>query len=151
MVPCRSYEVPAGCTHVDERAFDPLAELREVTLPEGVRRVGRMAFAKTGLSTVSLPSSVEMVGEKAFYHCARLAQAHLPARCREIGAEAFAFTALARVELPAGLELLGFRSLTSTRRRRRASARGLWAWRRPTGTSTWIPKGACTATTCSWS
>ena len=114
VVPCRSYEVPAGCTHVDERAFDSLAELREVTLPEGVRRVGRMAFAKTGLSTVSLPSSVEMVGEKAFYHCARLAQAHLPARCREIGAEAFAFTALARAELPAGLEQLGFRAFDHT-------------------------------------
>ena len=109
VVPCRSYEVPAGCTDVDERAFDSLDDLQEVALPEGVRRLGRM-----GLSAVRLPASVEAVGEKAFYHCARLVQAHLPAGCREIGAEAFAFTALARAELPAGLEQLGFRAFDHT-------------------------------------
>ena len=125
VVPCRSYEVPAGCTDVDERAFDSLDDLQEVALPEGVRRLGRMAFAKTGLSAVRLPASVEAVGEKAFYHCARLVQAHLPAGCREIGAEAFAFTALARAELPAGLEQLGFRAFDHTPAQARIGERGL--------------------------
>lgn len=114
VVPCAAYEVPAGCEAVDERAFDSLGGLERVALPDSLRSVGRMAFAKTGLAAVSFPASVESIGEKAFYHCAALSQVRLPSGCRDIGSEAFAFTAACRVELPPALEHLGFRAFDHT-------------------------------------
>lgn len=125
IVPSSSYEVPAGCTVVDERAFDSLTALEHVTLPDSLQRIGRMAFAKTGLSSVSIPASVESIGEKAFYHCAQLTQVHLPCGCRDIGAEAFAFSAVQRLELPLTLEHLGSCAFDHTPAQARIGAGGL--------------------------
>ena len=43
--------------------------LRHVTLPEGLRAIGRFAFAGTGLEELRLPQSVRVMGEAAFYNC----------------------------------------------------------------------------------
>ncbi|WP_158539840.1 leucine-rich repeat domain-containing protein [Gordonibacter sp. 28C] len=125
VVPCASYEVPAGCVAIDERAFDSLTMLEDVDLPDSLRNIGRMAFAKTGLSSMRLPDSVEFVGEKAFYHCAKLERVQLPRCLREIGPEAFAFSAVRRVELPAALERLGFRAFDHTPAQARIGDGGL--------------------------
>lgn len=114
VVPCERYEVAAGCALVEDRAFDSMACLRHVGLPEGLRRIGRLAFAKTGLAAVHLPASVEDVGAMAFYHCAKLTSVVLPSGLRSIGEEAFALSGLVRAALPASLEQLGFCAFDKT-------------------------------------
>lgn len=114
VVPCMVYEVPEGCTDIDERAFDSLTVVEDVVLPESLQRIGRLAFAKTSLSCIRIPSSVEFIGEKAFYHCSKLTQVHLPSTLQRIDVEAFAFSAVQRVELPRALEQLGFRAFDRT-------------------------------------
>lgn len=109
-----TYEVPEGCEVIDERAFDSLSELREVTLPNTLTRIGRMAFAKTSLAKVRLPASLESIGSKAFFHCSKLEHVEMPSGLRDIGPEAFAFTAVSRAELPCALERLGFRAFDHT-------------------------------------
>lgn len=114
VVPCEAYEVPGPCVDIGERAFDSLSDLKEVSLPRTVQRIGRLAFAKTGLLSMHIPASVKSVGEKAFYHCARLSAVSLPQGLKSIGEEAFAFSHVGRFELPAALEHLGFRAFDHT-------------------------------------
>ncbi len=107
LVPCEAYDVPDGCEEVGPRAFDSLAELRRVSLPDGLRRIGRLAFAKSGLAFVALPGSVEEVGEKAFFGCTALRACLMPEGLRVIGEEAFAQSGLERAVVPAGVAALG--------------------------------------------
>ena len=114
VVPSASYDVPEGCEVIDERAFDSVSELEHVGLPCSLASIGRMAFAKTHLSSVQFPSSLESIGEKAFFHCSKLVRADMPYGLKRIGAEAFAFSAVSRIELPPTLEQLGFRAFDHT-------------------------------------
>lgn len=114
VVPSSSYDVPEGCTVIDERAFDSQFGLSEVGLPDSLVHIERMAFAKTSVSDVRFPASLESVGEKAFFHCSNLARIAIPCGLREVGAEAFAFSAVSDVELPPSLERLGFRAFDHT-------------------------------------
>ena len=114
VVPCETYEVPGPCVDIGERAFDSLSNLKEVSLPPTVRRIGRLAFAKTGLLSVHIPLSVESIGEKVFYHCAQLSFVALPQGLKSIEEEAFAFSRVGCFELPVTLEHLGFRAFDHT-------------------------------------
>lgn len=118
VVPCASYAVASGCTAIGERAFDSVPQLREVRLPDTLRAIGRLAFAKSPLAALDLPASVEVIGEKAFYHCAQLRRVTFACGrgrgCVEVGPQAFAFSGVQRVELPASLERLGFRAFDHT-------------------------------------
>lgn len=107
LVPCESYDVPDGCEEVGPRAFDSFAGLTRVSLPPGLRRIGRLAFAKSGIAFIALPGSVEEVGEKAFYGCAALRACLMPDGLRVIGPEAFAQSGLERAVVPAGVAALG--------------------------------------------
>ncbi len=106
-VPGVNYRVPESVRSIADRAFDSLAMLRDVELPDGLSIIGRLAFAKTGVSHLTLPSSLEHICEKAFYHCARLSRVEFPRGLRSIGAEAFAGSGLEHAHLPASLDALG--------------------------------------------
>lgn len=114
VVPCAAYEVPEGCVEVGDHAFDSLADLAHVTLPGTLERIGRLAFAKTGLSELVLPASVRSIGEKAFYFCRNLSSCALPEGLEEIEPEAFASAGLEQVELPVTLARLGERAFEGT-------------------------------------
>lgn len=107
IVPLEDYRVPSGCTHIGPRAFDSVASLRRVVLPEGLQELGRLAFAKTGLAAVALPATVRRVGEKAFYACKDLRACLLEEGLADLGEEAFALSGLERIALPATLVHLG--------------------------------------------
>ncbi|MCI2241131.1 leucine-rich repeat domain-containing protein [Adlercreutzia faecimuris] len=122
IVPCAAYDVPDGCVEVGPRAFDSLDGLERVSLPEGLRRIGRLAFAKSGLAFVAVPGTVDEVGEKAFFGCAALRACLLAEGVRAVGAEAFAQTALERIALPASLRELGRGAFRATPAQRAAHA-----------------------------
>ena len=64
----------AAVTEIDARAFENLAILESVTIPEGISVIGDYAFAGcTGLTEIVIPTSVTSIGSHAFYGCNNLA------------------------------------------------------------------------------
>jgi hypothetical protein len=114
LVPCASYEVPPGCRVIGDKAFDTAENLVEVTLPETLLRIGRLAFAKSAVRSIDIPSSVTLIDEKAFYYCKFLTEVTLHEGLRSIRNQAFAYAALDRVLLPCSLEELGYQAFFKT-------------------------------------
>ena len=106
VVPCESYRVMAGCRRIGARAFDGAEKLCAVELPCGLESIGRLAFAKSGISSIRLPDSVKVVDEKAFYGCKELVSCRMGQGVQEVGALAFALSALERIALPASVHSL---------------------------------------------
>lgn len=119
VVAVEDYEVREGCEKIADRAFDSVSDLRSVTLPHTLRYIGRLAFAKTGLLQVELPSSVRQVEEKAFYGCSKLERCTVSEGLSSLGDEAFARTGLKSVHLPATLTHLGREAFRGTPAERR--------------------------------
>jgi hypothetical protein len=99
-----------GITEIGEAVFgiDP-SFLESITLPSGLQRIGKNAFASSySLTTVSIPGSITLIDERAFANCSRLASVNFqPARSVIIGDYAFTgCSSLARVILPAGLSVI---------------------------------------------
>ncbi|MBE6562327.1 MAG: hypothetical protein E7660_01175 [Ruminococcaceae bacterium] len=64
--------------------------LTKVVLPEGLRRIGTMAFVNCyGLKDINLPEGLEVIGESAFANCYSLEKLHIPSTLKEIGQGAF--------------------------------------------------------------
>ena len=63
-----------------EGAFNFCEELRAVSLPAGLARIGDMSFAACyRLEKISIPDSVTEIGEGAFRFCNSLRRVELPA------------------------------------------------------------------------
>lgn len=79
-----------------------------LVVPDGVKKIGHVAFAKCdSLRVVILPESVRAIEESAFYACENLEEIHLPKKMDYI--EKYAFfgcKSLKKIELPSGLDRL---------------------------------------------
>ncbi len=63
----------------------------DVTIPEGVTKIGNWAFyGCTGLTSVTIPEGVTKIGESAFEGCTGLTSVTLPKSIKEIESGAFA-------------------------------------------------------------
>lgn len=108
-------------------------KLEKIILPEGVHKIGKMAFAYAyNLQTISFPSSLRELDEAAFSNCIRLnvtplvfpegfekigseafvydeklKDVVLPSTIKEIGDAAFFQTHITSINFPEGLELIG--------------------------------------------
>ncbi|MBO7157192.1 MAG: leucine-rich repeat domain-containing protein, partial [Clostridia bacterium] len=96
-------------TEIWQNAFSMLGDVRgesmdKVVIPEGVKRIGEMAFFECGeLSSVVLPDSLESIGEGAFYSCA-LRKVKIPASVSVIPANCFARCQwMTEIEIPEGV------------------------------------------------
>ncbi len=61
-----SISIPASVSVIDDNAFSDCKSLSSVSLHEGLVRIGNEAFANTGLTTITLPSSLEIAGQGVF-------------------------------------------------------------------------------------
>lgn len=83
------YVVHPDCVVIEEGAFLKHESVREVTLPEGLRRIGRRAFRDCrALVEVNFPDTLEEVGEDAFMGT-NLRALHIPANLQRIESLAF--------------------------------------------------------------
>lgn len=110
LVPRGRYEVPRGCRFIGSKAFDSVPSLGEVVLPDTLERIGRFAFANSGLRSIVIPGSVETVDEKAFYYCEKLKNVTLHEGLLRIGEQAFAHSGVIAAVLPGSLKELGHRA-----------------------------------------
>ncbi len=82
--------IPNGVTRVGEMAFAECAGLYEITIPDTVTEIAQMAFFKCGnLRSLSLPDGVQTLGPDAFSYCKSLKDIFVPASVREIGHHGF--------------------------------------------------------------
>lgn len=96
---------------IDELADDMFYvcdNLTEITLPEGLKKIGGYAFGQCGLKSIVIPDSVTEIGEFAFERCTSLTTATLPANLLTLGDYAFyKCEKLTTAELPDGLTSIG--------------------------------------------
>ncbi len=65
-----SFTVPSTVTKIADGAFMSAQELQTVVLPDGLKTIGRRAFAYCGyITSINFPSSIETIGASAFRQC----------------------------------------------------------------------------------
>lgn len=74
------------------KAFYKDKSLLNFTFPAGVKSIGELAFARSGLTAVQIPYGVETIKNGAFYHCDDLGSVSIPSSVTEIEADAFTYT-----------------------------------------------------------
>ncbi len=76
-------------TSIGARAFEG-SSVTSVTIPDGVAKIGQMAFSDCALLTsVTLPSTLTSIGDCAFDGCAKLKSITIPSSVVSIGDDAF--------------------------------------------------------------
>jgi hypothetical protein len=70
--------------------------------------IGPHAFYATGLTTITVPSTVKLIRKVAFKQCGRLATVTFPSNSvlESIGYESFAFSGLTAITVPSTVELI---------------------------------------------
>lgn len=112
----------AGCTslttvifegtnvkYIDNYAFEGCENLVEITLPEGLEKIGEGTFGGCkSLTSIKTPETLEEIGTLAFYGCEGLnadGALKLSASIEKIGDFAFAGIFKENVSIPEGLEI----------------------------------------------
>ncbi len=95
----KSYEVPATYPEGDgnakpvkeigDRAFYQCYQLKNVTIPDTIEKIGRLAFAQCNFSEFVIPDSVTEIGGGAFGLCQSLTEITVPASVEKLGNMAF--------------------------------------------------------------
>jgi len=90
-------------------AFGKSHSLKEVTLPEGMTRLGNFSFRDcVNLQRVYLPASLRTIAEYVFYECRQLAEIHLPEGLQELGEGAFGHCeSLSEIRIPDSVKSIG--------------------------------------------
>lgn len=96
----------SAINEIKKATFENCHSLDVVSLPEGLKYVGERAFAESGITEISIPSTLQEIGEGAFEGCFYLSSVTLPNSVREIGARAFAKSGLVGINLPSGISTL---------------------------------------------
>lgn len=94
---------------VADGAFYNCSNLESVTLPEGLKYIGKHAFSGCeNLRKVDIPDTVETIGANALSACVALRELHLPEKLREIP-EGLCYTCaqLETVNLPDNVTKIG--------------------------------------------
>lgn len=80
-------------TKVVKEAYYRNDAIKSYEFPDGIKEIEDFAFARSGLSSVTIPNTVTKIGYAAFYHCDELADVTIPESVTQIEGEAFNKTA----------------------------------------------------------
>ena len=80
-------------SHVEDWQYYMEFQMTGKELPKGTKTIGRFAFARSGLKSITLPEGLDSIGYAAFYHCDDLKEVKIPATVTRIAANAFTYTA----------------------------------------------------------
>ncbi len=96
-------------TLIDNSAFAECTGLTKVTIPSSVTEIGYQAFDScSNLTSANIPSSVTKIWDSAFYRCGKLASITFPESLTWIGEEAFYFCSkIKSVMVPAAVVNIG--------------------------------------------
>lgn len=83
-------------------------KLKKINLPPYLEKIGAFAFEYSGLTEITIPSSVKKIGTNAFCSCDDLRKVIIRPGLKKIGSMAFLYCfKLKEVILPEGLEVIG--------------------------------------------
>lgn len=113
--------IDATVTKIDEKAFLRCKALKSISLPNGLKEIGRLAFHWCeSLESILLPDGLERIGKWGFKDCKSLFSVNIPSGLKEIGMWAFSgCNSLSSVHFPDGFErinedaFMGCKSLSS--------------------------------------
>lgn len=90
--------------------------IRELNLPDGLTALGEAALAETPLEKLTMPSGVKEIGRRAFYNCKALTEVDMSkSEVTEIPDECFyGCKNLTTLDLPSGIKKVGNRALMNT-------------------------------------
>lgn len=110
----KNIEVKEGITSIGEYAFSNRGYLEgdfsySVTLPNGLKSIGRGAFEHGFFSSIAIPEGVTSIGAGAFQDCVNLTEVNLPSTLTSIGSGAFEGCAiLTDITIPEGVTSIGY-------------------------------------------
>ena len=112
--------VEEGITSISQCAFGPYdpyatlyrdppiySKLAKLTLPSSVKSIGKFAFYKTALTSVTLPEGLEEIGDGVFAYTSLSGDLNLPKSLNNLGEYAFKKTNISSVNLNEGMILGG--------------------------------------------
>jgi hypothetical protein len=103
-IPAQIYSLPV--TEIGNSAFVGQEGITNVTIPNGVVRIGNSAFEETGITSVVLPNTLLRIGNKAFA-VTNLTSIVLPYGIEYIGEFAFALTGITTLDIPSTVTFIG--------------------------------------------
>ena len=110
-----SLTIPEGVTGIDSNVFSDETGLTSVSLPSTLTSIGGGAFSGTGLTSVVIPNTVSIVEYDTFLDCTSLSSVTLGSGVTSIGNTAFAgCSALSSITIPSNVLSLGTSSFQST-------------------------------------
>ena len=84
------YDYEFGWTEtIPSNAFREMSKLTSAVIPDGVNKLGSYAFYSSGLTSVSLPSTLLTISDYSFYNCDGLTSIVIPEGTTTIGYRAF--------------------------------------------------------------
>lgn len=86
----KTYTVAKTVKEIGERAFDGAYYLKNVNLPEGLKKIGLRSFGDCKIKSIKFPSTLQEIGELAFIGC-KFKTLTFPASLKIIGKSAFVF------------------------------------------------------------
>ena len=93
--------LPNTMTELPKRAFYYCFQLKSVTLPASLEKIGGYAFVSSGIESISIPPTVSSLGNSAFKNCMQLTNVSLPAGITIIPNSCFSGCAqLTNVKIP---------------------------------------------------
>lgn len=104
----KSVVIPDSVIEIGERAFYTCLQLEEVTMGNGVKKIGQEAFAGYfKMKTIHLSDSLQEIGLRAFNFCESLEALELPSSLRNIEMEAFGnCISLKSLNIPDGMQAI---------------------------------------------
>ena len=92
-----------------DNAFHGCSGLTSLTIPSSVTEIGNWAFfGCSGLTSLTIPSGVTSIGEGTFYGCSGLTSLTIPSGVTSIGSEAFrGCRGLTSLTIPSGVTSIG--------------------------------------------
>lgn len=95
---------------INDEEYRNNSALKEIIIPEGVKEIGKRAFAGCySLEKIVFPSTLEEIGQEAFKSCIELKQIVIPNNVKKIGLQAFEWcSSLEHVEIGENVKEIKF-------------------------------------------
>ncbi|MDD3173823.1 MAG: leucine-rich repeat domain-containing protein [Herbinix sp.] len=103
----RTIQIGDGITSISMGAFCNCDLLGSVSFGSGLQTIGGMAFAASGLTSITIPGNVTSIEDYAFFSCSSLTNIQLTEGLQTIGDAAFASCAAGSVVIPSSVTSIG--------------------------------------------